>query len=87
MAFMSRTSHTKDEYDQLIREIQQHDRHYYFHAKPVISDYAYDQLVKRLEAIEEAHPEWISPSSPTQRVTEMTSKGFKQVSHLSLIHI
>lgn len=78
---MSRVSHTKEEYHKLIQEIQKHDRHYYLHAKPVISDYAYDQLVKQLEAIEEEHPEWVSPASPTQRVSEMTSKGFKQVLH------
>ncbi|MBS0652082.1 MAG: NAD-dependent DNA ligase LigA [Verrucomicrobia bacterium] len=78
---MSRASHTKEEYHKLIQEIQKHDRHYYLHAKPVISDYAYDQMVKQLEAIEEAHPEWVSPASPTQRVSEMTSKGFKQVAH------
>jgi DNA ligase (NAD+) len=74
-------SHSEEEYHQLIREIQKHDRHYYQDAKPVISDYAYDQLVKRLEAMEKAHPEWILTASPTQRVGEMTSKGFKQVSH------
>jgi DNA ligase (NAD+) len=78
---MSRTVPTKEEYHKLIREIQEHDRHYYLHAKPVITDYAYDQLVKRLEAIEQAHPDWISPASPTQRVGEMTSKGFRQVAH------
>ncbi len=78
---MVRATDTKEEYHHLIREINQHDRHYYLEAKPVISDYAYDQLVKKLEAIERAHPDWISAASPTQRVGEMTSKGFKQVVH------
>lgn len=72
---------TKEEYHNLIHEIMKHDRHYYSEAKPVITDYAYDQLVKKLEAIESEHPDWISPSSPTQRVGEMPSKGFKQVAH------
>ncbi len=50
-------------------------------AKPVISDYEYDQLVKKLEEIEKQHPEWVSRSSPTQRVNEGVSKGFKQCAH------
>ncbi len=72
---------TKEAYQKLIHEITKHDRHYYLDAKPVITDYAYDQLLKKLELIESEHPDWISPSSPTQRVGEMPSKGFKQVSH------
>lgn len=78
---MSRTSPTKEEYHTLIQEIQKHDRHYYLDAKPLISDYAYDQLVKQLEEIEKEHPDWVSSPSPTQRISEMTSKGFKQEAH------
>ncbi len=74
-------SRTQEKYRKLIQEIHRHDQHYYVHAKPLISDYAYDQLVKQLEAIEKSHPELVSPASPTQRVSEMTSKGFKQVAH------
>lgn len=58
-----------------------HDIHYYMEAKPVISDYEYDLLVKKLEQIELAHPEWLSRSSPTQRVSGGLAKGFKQVEH------
>jgi DNA ligase (NAD+) len=72
---------TKQNYHQLIKEIEQHDRHYFEQAKPLISDYAYDQLVKKLEAIEKEHPEWILPDSPTQRIGEALTKGFKQVAH------
>lgn len=78
---MIKSGYTEKEYHHLIKEIQEHDRHYYQMAKPVISDYAYDQLVKQLEAIEKAHPEWVVPHSPTKRVSESTSKGFKQVAH------
>ncbi|MES2121354.1 MAG: NAD-dependent DNA ligase LigA, partial [Chlamydiota bacterium] len=73
--------YTQSEYEKLIDEIRKHDRHYYAEAKPVITDYQYDQLLKKLEKIEEAHPEWISPASPTQRVSDTVSKGFKQVVH------
>lgn len=71
----------KEEYLELIEEIQKHDRLYYGQARPIISDYEYDQLVKKLEDIESKHPEWISPTSPTQRVSEMPTKGFKQAEH------
>lgn len=72
---------TKKEYFDLIEEIRKHDRSYFVEAKPIISDYDYDQLIKKLEAIERSHPQWISPTSPTQRVGETLATGFKQVAH------
>jgi DNA ligase (NAD+) len=74
-------SYTKEDYRALIAEILKHDLHYYIETKPLISDYAYDQLVKRLEEMEVAHPEWLSRSSPTQRVGGSISKGFRQAEH------
>ncbi|MDN3505709.1 MAG: NAD-dependent DNA ligase LigA [Simkaniaceae bacterium] len=71
----------KKHYEELIEEIHKHDRAYYLDASPIIPDYEYDQLVKQLEAIEKDHPEWISPTSPTQRVGEMATDGFRQVAH------
>lgn len=73
--------HTHKQYIQFIEEIHKHDRLYFLEAKPVISDYEYDQLVKKVEAIEKIHPEWIDSSSPTQRLTDQPSKGFIQVKH------
>lgn len=72
---------TKKEYLEIIEEIRNHDRLYYEKARPVISDYDYDLLVKKLEAIEKEHPDWISGSSPTQRVGAALTKGFKHVQH------
>ncbi|HNA62126.1 MAG TPA: NAD-dependent DNA ligase LigA, partial [Rhabdochlamydiaceae bacterium] len=72
---------TKQTYEQLIEEIRKHDRHYYIENRPVISDYEYDQLYKKLEKLEADHPDWIIPTSPTQRVGEALSKGFKQHHH------
>ena len=72
---------SKKEYKEIIQEIRKHDRAYYVDAKPIISDYDYDRLIKELEAIEKEHPDWVDPTSPTQRVGEMPSKGFKQVAH------
>lgn len=72
---------SKTDYLKLIHEIQRHDRLYYVQHAPEITDYAYDQLYKKLEALEKEHPDWILPTSPTQRVLEKTTKGFKQVAH------
>ncbi len=71
----------KEAYYKLIREIARHDRLYFVQAKPEISDYDYDHLVKKLEAIEIEHPDWILPTSPTQRIAKSAAKGFTQVLH------
>jgi len=58
----------RTEYENLVRKLQEHDRRYYIDAQPIISDFEYDRLYKKLVAIELAHPELTSPFSPTQRV-------------------
>lgn len=72
---------SKEQYHKLIEEVRKHDRLYYIENKPAISDYDYDHIYKKLEAIEKEHPEWITPGSPTQRVGDPLTKGFRQVSH------
>lgn len=56
------------EIQSLRTEILRHDRLYYTEARPEISDQEYDALMRRLQALEAAHPELASPDSPTQRV-------------------
>ncbi len=65
----------------LRREIEEHDRRYYVEARPTISDADYDKLFRELRDIETAHPELITPDSPTQRVGGRATAGFKQVRH------
>lgn len=72
---------TKQDYLALIKEIQEHDRRYFSLHNPSISDFEYDQLVNRLIEMEKEHPEWIVPTSPTQRVGESLSTGFAQQEH------
>lgn len=72
---------TFEDYERLCAEIWEHNRLYYIEAKPVISDKEFDKLMRELEEIEKKHPEWISPSSPTQRVNEGLSEGFESVEH------
>ncbi|MEI8329445.1 MAG: hypothetical protein WCG14_05565 [Chlamydiia bacterium] len=66
----------KEDYLALIHKIEHHDRLYYVDASPVLTDFEYDQLLLDLQEIEKRHPEWISPTSPTQRVSESPTKGF-----------
>lgn len=61
-------SRTVDQIAKLRREIRQHDHLYYVEGKPAISDAAYDRLFEELKSLEFAHPELITPDSPTQRV-------------------
>lgn len=62
-------------------EIERHNRLYYVDAAPEISDKQFDMLLKRLEALEAAHPELITPDSPTQRVGGQPIEGFRTVAH------
>jgi len=62
-------------------EIAAHDQRYYLDASPVISDQAYDMLFRELRELETAHPELITPESPTQRVGGKPLEGFVQVAH------
>ncbi len=65
----------------LRKEINRHDRLYYVDARPIITDAEYDALWNELDALEHQHPEWITPDSPTQRVSGEPSEGFEKVRH------
>ncbi|HKS21885.1 MAG TPA: NAD-dependent DNA ligase LigA [Thermoanaerobaculia bacterium] len=71
----------KQEIDKLRDELERHNRLYYLEAKPEISDYDFDQLLRRLQALEEKHPEHFDPNSPTQRVGGAPIDEFKTVIH------
>ena len=67
--------------EKLRRVIRYHDYKYYVQASPVISDYQYDKLFHALEALEKAHPEIVTPDSPTQRISPAFTGEFKKVKH------
>ncbi|HOW28554.1 MAG TPA: NAD-dependent DNA ligase LigA [Elusimicrobiota bacterium] len=69
------------EIENLRTEIRKHEYLYYVKAQPEISDSEYDALLKRLEALEQKHPERITPDSPTQRVGGQPVEGFPTVKH------
>lgn len=70
-----------EDYEMLCNEIWEHNRRYYVEHAPIISDETFDCLLKKLEEIEKEHPDWVTPTSPTQRVNEMLIEGFKNVEH------
>lgn len=67
--------------EELRREIRRHDRLYYVEAAPEISDLEYDRLMQELEELEAAHPEQVTPDSPTQRVGGEPVSQLDQVTH------
>lgn len=76
-----RLKDAKREIEKLRKEINYHNYRYYVLNDPVISDYEYDLLVKRLEKLEKEFPELITPDSPTQRVGGEPLKEFPTVRH------
>ena len=71
----------KQEIEALRAEIMEHNRHYYDEDAPMISDFEYDALMRRLEELEAAHPEFYSPTSPTQKVGGTAKSTFAPVTH------
>jgi len=61
--------------------ISRHNYHYYVLDDPQIPDSEYDRLLRELQALEERHPELISPDSPTQRVGAAPLEAFDEVEH------
>ena len=66
---------------ELTREVQEHDHRYFVLASPIVSDAAYDGLVRELKALEAAHPDLVRPDSPTRRVGSGLTKQFPAVQH------
>jgi DNA ligase (NAD+) len=66
----------------LRREIERHDHAYYVLDAPTVPDAEYDRLFRELQALEAAHPQLISPDSPTRRVGGKPLAGFAPVRHV-----
>ena len=67
--------------EHLRAELHRHEHLYYVLDAPEISDAEYDALMNELKRIETAHPELLTPDSPTQRVGGKPAEGFKKVRH------
>src|SRR5690606_20914816 len=62
-------------------ELNQHNYNYYVLDQPTISDYDFDLLLKKLQALEDAHPQFDDVYSPTKRVGGAITKNFETVVH------
>jgi len=69
------------EIEKLREEIRHHEDLYYVQDDPTISDAEYDALLRKLQKLEEQHPEFITSDSPTQRVGGRPAEGFSEVVH------
>jgi DNA ligase (NAD+) len=69
--------------DELREQVDQHLHRYHVLDEPEISDAAFDRLFDELRALEEEHPDLITPDSPTQRVGAPPSERFQKVQHLT----
>jgi DNA ligase (NAD+) len=71
----------QEQIEALREEIRRHERLYYVLDAPEVTDAEYDALMRSLKALEEEHPEFLTPDSPTQRVGGKPREGFVKVRH------
>jgi DNA ligase (NAD+) len=71
----------KKKIEDLTKQLETHNYNYYVLSNPTISDYEFDMLLKELEALEQAYPQYKLPNSPTQKVGGVVTKEFKTVKH------
>jgi len=67
--------------EELRQQINYHNYLYHTLDSPIISDYEFDQLMNKLKELEAAHPELITPDSPTQRTGGAPLDKFRKVQH------
>ena len=67
--------------EELREQLRYHLYRYHVLDDPIVSDAEYDALMRELRALEEAHPELITPDSPTRRVGGTPSEKFAKVRH------
>jgi len=79
------TAKLQQRVDEIRQEISHHNYRYYVLNKPVVSDSEYDQLMVELRMIEDEHPDWITPDSPTQRTGAPPSERFTKLRHPAAI--
>ena len=72
---------TKEEIEQLRKELEKHNYNYYVLNQPTVSDYEFDQMMYRLQDLEMFYPQYADENSPTQRVGSDLNQAFKSVPH------
>jgi DNA ligase (NAD+) len=71
----------KAQIDTLKTLIQKYDHHYYVLDEPLVPDIEYDRNYKALQKLETEYPQFVTPDSPTQRVSGTASDAFMPVAH------
>lgn len=71
----------KDQIEALRTLIQKYDHHYYVLDEPLVPDVEYDRNFKALQQLETEYPQYLTPDSPTQRVSGNASDAFMPVAH------
>lgn len=79
MTTTTRSAEDRATYEALCREILEHDRRYYVENQSTISDHEYDRRRAHLVALEQQHPDWLVPWSPTQRIGHTPLSSFPKV--------
>ena len=67
--------------EELRRQLNYHNRKYYVDNEPEISDFDFDRMMRELQDLEQAHPEYADPNSPTVRVGSDITSEFRSVEH------
>ncbi|WP_067832732.1 NAD-dependent DNA ligase LigA [Nocardia lijiangensis] len=81
-AVVPATAEQRVQWQQLADEVREHQFRYYVRDAPIISDGEFDELLRRLQAMEEEHPDLRTPDSPTQLVGGGFATDFTPVDHL-----
>jgi len=71
----------KERIEWLRKELHRHNHNYYILNNPEISDLEFDKMMRELQDLEQTHPEFYDPNSPTMRVGSDLNKEFNQVAH------
>jgi len=71
----------KERMEELTRLLTEAGYRYYVLDDPSMEDFEYDKLLRELEQLEQAHPQWAQPDSPTQRVGGEALSQFEKVTH------
>ena len=71
----------KEQIERLRKELDRHNYNYYVLNAPEISDQEFDRMMRELQDLEAAHPEFDDPDSPTKRVGSDLNQEFVQVPH------
>jgi DNA ligase (NAD+) len=78
---MAKSTSVAKQLEKLREDIRRHEYLYYVLDEPEISDVKFDRMIKELQQLEAAHPELVTPDSPTQRVGGAPRKGVETRRH------